>query len=46
LVPVHLCSACETKITVVGVGKAKTDNVSHSCGMNGSAGAPCCVASK
>jgi len=38
LVTVHLCSACETKITVVGV--------SHSCGMNGSAGAPCCVASK
>jgi hypothetical protein len=38
----HMCPACSTKITSVGAGKAKTDKVSHSCGMETS----CCVAAK
>jgi hypothetical protein len=47
MVPTHACTSCQTKITSVGVGKAKTDNVSHSCGSNATAAAAsCCVATK
>ena len=28
----HQCSACETKITTSGHGKAKTDKAAHTCG--------------
>jgi hypothetical protein len=41
-VAAHMCPACSTKITAVGAGKAKTDKVVHSCGMETS----CCVATK
>ena len=41
-VAAHMCPSCSTKITSVGAGKAKTDKVSHSCGM----GTSCCVAAK
>ena len=42
MVPSHACSSCETKITAVGVGKAKTDSVIHSCGNNASGTTSCC----
>src|SRR5215471_20816228 len=29
--PTHLCTSCSTQITSVGVGKAKTDKVTHTC---------------
>jgi hypothetical protein len=45
-VSVHLCTSCQTKIVSVGVGKAKTDQAVHSCGMNGKATASCCMAAK
>jgi hypothetical protein len=41
-VAAHMCPACSTKITAVGAGKAKTDKVVHSCGMETS----CCVATQ
>jgi hypothetical protein len=46
MVPNHGCTSCETKITSVGVGKAKTDTVTHSCGNNATAATSCCVATK
>ena len=47
MVPTHGCTSCQTKITSVGVGKAKTDNVIHSCDNKGTAAASsCCVATK
>jgi hypothetical protein len=41
---VHLCPACETKITTTGAGKAKADKVTHTCGKNGSSATSCCTA--
>lgn len=38
-VAVHKCPACSTRITAVGSGKAKADQVVHSCGM----ATTCCV---
>lgn len=38
----HTCAACDTKITTVGVGKAKTDVAVHSCGTKELA-TVCCV---
>jgi hypothetical protein len=46
MVPNHACSSCQTKITSVGVGKAKTDKVTHSCDNNATAAGSCCVATK
>ena|SRR5579872_466146 len=45
LVAVHMCPVCQTKITSVGAGKAKTDKVSHTCGA-GSVEASCCMTAK
>src|SRR5690242_20754755 len=39
-IALHMCSSCQTKISTVGTGKAKTDKVVHSCG---SGEASCCV---
>lgn len=41
----HLCPACSTKITTVGVGKAKTDRVDHTCGDSAGSKSSCCTAS-
>jgi hypothetical protein len=45
-VPVHLCPTCETRISSVGTGKAKTDKVTHTCGNSANTAASCCMASK
>jgi hypothetical protein len=45
-VPVHLCPACQTRIVSVGFGKARTDQVIHSCASSGMSGRTCCVAGK
>jgi hypothetical protein len=41
-IAVHGCPACATTITSTGAGKTRTDQVSHSCGVQGA----CCMASK
>jgi hypothetical protein len=46
VVPVHRCPVCVTKITSVGAGKSKVDQVSHTCGNNASSGSSCCMAAK
>jgi len=38
----HLCPSCETKITTVGHGKAKTDKAVHSCKADGEKATSCC----
>ena len=46
MVPAHACPSCQTKITSIGVGKAKTDKVAHTCGTTAGAQASCCMAAK
>jgi hypothetical protein len=48
VVAVHRCPVCVTKITSVGAGKAKTDQVSHTCGNinSGISGSSCCMMAK
>jgi len=38
----HQCPSCETKITSIGHGKAKTDKVVHTCKADGGKAKPCC----
>ena len=38
----HQCPACETKITTVGHGKAKTDKAVHTCKADGGKAKSCC----
>jgi hypothetical protein len=38
----HQCPACETKITIVGHGKAKTDKAVHTCKADGGKVKSCC----
>ena len=38
----HQCPACETKITIVGHGKAKTDKAVHTCKADGGKAKACC----
>ena len=45
-VPIHLCSACETKIVTKGHGKAAKDVVVHTCKACGSKDVNCCVIKK
>jgi hypothetical protein len=45
-VPIHLCSACDTKIVTKGHGKAAKDVVQHTCKACGSKEVSCCVMKK
>ena len=45
-VPIHLCSACDTKIVTKGHGKAAKDVVVHTCKACGSKDVSCCVMKK
>jgi hypothetical protein len=45
-VATHLCPECRTKIVSVGAGKAKIDQVAHSCGATSAAASSCCIAGK
>jgi len=38
----HQCPSCETKITAVGHGKAKTDKAVHTCKADGGKATSCC----
>ena len=44
--PIHLCSACETKIVSKGHGKSAKDVVVHTCKTCGSKDVSCCVMKK
>jgi hypothetical protein len=39
----HQCPSCETKITTVGHGKAKTDKAVHTCKADGGKVTSCCA---
>ena len=39
----HICSACETKLTVVGEGKAKHTVATHKCGADVPNPTTCCA---
>lgn len=42
----HKCTGCNSTITTVGHGKAKTDKVTHSCSGCGDGSVFCCSTSK
>jgi hypothetical protein len=45
-IPIHLCSACETKIVTEGQGKAAKNTLVHTCKTCGSKDVSCCVMKK